>query len=113
MPDLVLLKLSKVSSEVEHHRIAKILKLATIQTEITKLEIGVVTGDKLVELKEAKTEALQLESELISEGVAVRVSMQEYNHSVGLIMGREIVISALPENLNDLERKVIAVSKVR
>ena len=109
MAELTQIKLDGISSEVEHHRIAKILKLATTNAEVKRLE---VEGDKPEELAEAKAEALQLESDLNLEGIAVRVSMPEYNYGIGLVMGRGLIISSLQANLNDLRRKIIAIRGV-
>lgn len=36
-----------------------------------------------------------------------------YHHSVGLIMGKELWISAEPANITDLKQKVVSANKVK
>jgi len=107
MAELILLQIDGTFTQEDHHRIAKIINLAATNAEIKALQ-----RDRLavLELADAQAEALQLESELTSEGITTRVTMrQEYNHGVGLIMGRELWISALPEDINDLSRMISRV----
>ena len=119
MPDLVLKKIGGVASEAEHEKIAKIVKLATAQAEVKRLEAEVIPipiklGElsPTDELTEAKAEVSQLESELTAEGITTRISMAEYPHSVGLVMG-ELWLSAPPENLEDLRQKVLSIRAVK
>jgi len=113
MTDLILSKISGAFTEVQHHRIAKIINLASTQAEIERLEAEVVTNlAKQEKLNLARAEILQLDEQLTAEGVSIRVTMSEYNHSVGLIMGKELWISAEPANIADLSQNVIFIKGV-
>ena len=105
MADLILQKIAGVSTEAEHHRIAKIIKLASTEAEVSRLEKDSLED----ELAEAKAEVTQLTNELTSEGITARITMSEYPHSVGLIMGKELWISAPSSNLNILKQKVTSI----
>jgi len=98
-------------TEAEHHKIAKVFKLAMAQVVVKSLgENPKLNPDELIELTEAQADVSQLEEELTAEKVEVRVSiLKGYPHSIGLLNGESLVLSALPENLTDLQRKVTTV----
>ena len=64
-------------------------------------------------LAELEAEALQLKNELEAEGVAIlSIVMARYNHSVGLIMGQELWISAEPVNMTNFKQNIATASGV-
>ena len=105
MPELVLSKIDGTFSQIEHHKIAKIVKLASINAEIIDVQTHKPKDKKL--LKELQDEVMQLISELTAEAVVIPpIVMTKYNYSIGLIMGKELLISALPENIDNLKQNI-------
>ena len=86
--------LTGLSDELEHHKVANVLKLATVNAEIDELK-----KPNSEEGKALTEEANQLEAELNTQGVSVRLNLvKPFSYSIGLLMGKELVISSLPED---------------